>query len=241
MIYLWSDISECCCLFIFIPKEYCAHPSIWDSMSCSKTQRHPDRSSFKYRPVCMNLGFFSRFQDELFSPASCGWCPLTSPPACHLERWVSPNRKLQKSCKCLKLQETCWFCGVFVGGQQYSGEGGRLEADSISFQLGMDLMKPRLIGKILLLMSAQTGFCTLSIMIYLISVTDVWKEAEQRICSDWLLWGNIPSWHDHYHVISMQHKPSEWMDLHQRRQQRHTFRSEILPGLMWLNTLSRLS
>lgn len=169
-------------------------------MPCWWKQRHPDSLYLNTVQSAWILWFllsFSGWRTDL-SSLSCGWCPLTSPPDRQLQRWVLTNRELQKSCKCMRLEGTCQFSGAFVGEQQSAGTGGRLGADSISLHVwhGSDVTKnyeTPLIGK----MSGQIGFCVPSELIYLFSVTDVWKEAEQRIYSEQKLWAHAPSWHDH--------------------------------------------
>lgn len=58
----------------------------------------------------------------------------SSPKVSLIEPWVT--EKLQV----YEIAGDCQFCCVFVGGQQSAGTVGRLDADSISFQLDMDFM-----------------------------------------------------------------------------------------------------
>lgn len=141
-------------------------------------------------------GLFSGFQDEAVI------CFLLSPWP-HQQPVISKGESQRiasgrKVAGVGKMQETCQFCGVFVGGQQSAGTGERLHADSISFQWHMELMqsrtmKPHLIGKLSVIMSGQAGFCALAVLMCLVSVTDGWTEAEQRTASEPLAWMDLPS------------------------------------------------
>lgn len=85
--------------------------SLWDGFQCL-SQGHRGTLTGVYLNTVQsewNIWFIlslSGWRSDLSSPVSCGWCPLTSPPARHLQRSVPSNRELQKCCKCVKLQAT---------------------------------------------------------------------------------------------------------------------------------------
>lgn len=113
--------------------------------------------------------------------------------------------------------------------------GGKLDADSLSFHwhgsyVTKNYLKSHLIGKIIVIVFGQTGFCVSSVLIYSMSVAEkLSKGFIQSYCYELMFHPDT-----NCNMLYPCNINNDWMDLpsNQAAKGKHSG-TETLPGLMW--------